>query len=256
MKQRRNYIFFGLMAWLLTCSSGLSFYGAAERRPANYIPNDEVNIAPYENSSWLNKIFVNDSAGVLENVSNDLERWEEQERFEELWGVRMQGQRNNTPNLDQKKSYLSRQLLKYVDKRLGGEVKKAEKGSTLHKVGKVQKALRPDTSVSFSNKFKLKFKARVLQGQASVYLINPYFKNSLDVNFKGHAVLRVSKKFKPLKLSTDVRVDMQNKTYATRLSRPVVKNVRAEVSSNRKLKGAPFESDANNKIQLRYFRAF
>lgn len=255
MKQRRNYIFFGLMAWLLTCSTGLSFYGSIERRPANYIPNDEVNVAPYEDGSWINQIFVRDSAGVLDNVSSDLERWEEQERFEEVWGVQMQGQQS-APTLDQKKSYLSRQLLKYADKRLGGEVKKAEKGSTLHKVGKVQQALRPDSTVSFSDRFKLKFKARILQGQASVYLINPYFENSLDVNFSGHAVLRVSKKFKPLQLSTDVRVDMHNKTYATRLSRPVAKNVRAEVSSDRKLEGAPFESDANNKIQLKYFTAF
>ena len=117
---------------------------ATKRGPANYIPDDEISISPIKNTLWLDKVFVKDDAGVLENVRRDIQRWQDDEEYRQNWGIDRFGAQAAPTDL-QKKQYLSRQALRYLDKRLTGEVKKAEKGSTLHKVGTVQKALKPNT---------------------------------------------------------------------------------------------------------------
>lgn len=254
IKRNRNIfrlsIFVGIL--LILTSNALA---NLKRAPANYIPDDEINTVPIENTIWVNKIFINDDANVLENTRRDLQRWEDDEEYERNWGVRKfydQG----IPSIDQKKSYVSRQMLRYMDKRLTGSVKRAEKGSTLHKVGSVQKALRPSSTVKFSKQFKLKFKARVLQRSASLYLINPYFQNSLDFNSKGQAYLRMSKNIEPLKVDTNLRVNFSDSTYVSSFSRSLSKKVRAILSTSQKLQSAPFEIAGDNRFELRYFSRF
>jgi hypothetical protein len=254
MKKLINHIYNGCVVGIFLI---LSTTASAQvlRTPANYIPDDEISTSPIENTLWVDQVFVNDDANVLENTARDLKRWEEEEEFERNWGVkRVAG--HGTPSAEQKKAYVSRQMLRYMDKRLTGSVKKAEKGSTLHKVGTVQKALKPQSTVQFSKQFKLRFKARVLQRSASLYLVNPYFNNSLDINRRGQAFLRMSKRIKPLKLDTAMRVDFSNDTYASSLSRPITKKVRAVLSTSQTLKDAPFESTGDNRLELRYFSAF
>lgn len=255
MKKLNNHIFNGCvfvgMFLFLTATASADLV----RSPANYIPDDEISTTPIENTLWVDQVFVNDNANVLENTKRDLQRWEEDEEFERNWGVRKfydQG----IPSLQQKKAYVSRQMLRYMDKRLTGSVKKADKGSALHKVGTVQKALKPSSTVQFSKKFKLRFKARVLQRSASFYLINPYFNNSLDVNRRGQAVLRMSKTVKPLKIDLATRVDFANNNHASSLSRPLTKKVRAVLSTTQTLESVPFESSGDNRFELRYFSRF
>ena len=50
----------------------------------------------------------------------------------------------------------------------------------LHRVGQVQKALKPSTSVNVSKKVKLKFKAKVLQRQARFIVANPWMDYTTD----------------------------------------------------------------------------
>lgn len=255
MRKLNNHILIGLIAVMGSFLSPSIASANTERLPANYIPDDEISISPIENTIWVDKILVKDDAGVLENVSRDIQRWEEEEEYRHRWGVDPMGAQG-TPTLAQKKAYINRQALRYLDKRLTGEVKKAEKGSTLHKVGTVQKALKPSSTVQISKQFKLRFKAQVLQQRASLYLINPYVSNSLDIDSNGQAILRMASKPKPFKISSDLRIDFQNKLYATSLSRPVAENVRAILSTHQTLNAAPFESNGDNRLEFRYFTAF
>lgn len=256
MRKLNNHILIGFVAMVSSCLISWSAHAdTTDRGPANYIPDDEVSVSPIENTLWVDRVIVKDDAGVLETTANDIQRWQDEEEFRQNWGVNPLGAQG-APNQQQKRSYIERQALKYLDKRLTGEVKRAEKGSTLHKVGTVQKALKPSSTVQISKKFKLRFKAKLLQRQATVYVINPYVNNSLDVNDRGQAVLRMSNKVKPLQISSDLRVDFHNSTYASSLSRPVSKKVRAIISTHQRLNQAPFESNADNRLEFRYFTAF
>ena len=76
--------------------------------------------------------------------------------------------------MDEKKKYLEKNILRYMDKRLTGEIKRADKGTTLHRMGQVKKTLRPQTRVKLSENYRLRFRAKVLRGFMRMKFENPF----------------------------------------------------------------------------------
>lgn len=227
----------------------------ANRAPANYIPDDDFSVAYYENEIWLSKVFVKDDAGVMDRMKNDFTAWEKQEEFERLWGVTPLD-KFKTPTRQAKINYFNRNLLRYADKRLAGEVKKSEKGSTLNKVGQVQKTLRPSSQVQIAGKVKLKFKARLLQGKASVALENPYVENNIEFKADGSINMTVKKNISMLKLTAQAKYDVQKEHYFTEFSRPLNSKTVAKVSSHQNSKTAPFSNDSDKRVEVFFSHSF
>src|SRR5690606_16227783 len=119
------------------------------RAPANFIPDDQIEPLPLQQRLWIQEILVEDNSGVLETTRNNFMHWHEKEEYVRKWNVEATGDLA-TPSAEWKRSYLMKQMLKYVDKRISGEIKNAEEGSTFHTVGKVEQALRPDAEAKIS----------------------------------------------------------------------------------------------------------
>lgn len=190
------------------------------RGPASLVPSDHVYMTPIEEEVWLNTVFIEDEKGVLKDMVHNFETWQEKERYAELWNLESTGL-YQTPTEDQKKSYLSKRALKYLDKRISGEVKRAKKGSTLHKIGKAQKTLKPETDVNFSPNMRLSFKSRVLDGEAIMVFVNPYFDNSTKINYKGDFTIDLAKDFETLDLSTRFNVNLTDNKWEFHCDRPL-----------------------------------
>ena len=165
-------------------------YRIQERSPSNFIPDTEFSPAPEQKESWLSYVFVPDRAGVLDSMQKDFDNWRETEEYADNWDMDSTGlyeKQLNRECLNNRNSisteacesefkvrYFNRRILKYVDKRISGKIKRAKKGSTFHAVGQAQKALKPDTNVKVNEYIDLKFKARVLRGQLIMNVRNPY----------------------------------------------------------------------------------
>ena len=162
-------------------NSDLDF--SSPRGVSFYVPNDGEIIAPPASATVLKNLLVEDDHGILKKVKRRVDEWERDEYFVEYW--RLEDKGLYTPmSTDDKRQYLEKNMLRYVDKRLSGEIKHAEKGTTLHKVGVVKESLRPQTKVQLSEHYRLRFRAKVLRGLMRMRLENPYIDEGL-LEFKA-----------------------------------------------------------------------
>lgn len=210
-----------LLPFLIGFMSNFARAQENSRGPASLVPSDHVYMTPIEEEIWMNTVFVEDEKGVLKDMVSNFETWQEKERYAELWNLESTGL-YQTPTDAQKKSYLSKRALKYLDKRISGEVKRAKKGSTLHKIGKAQKTLKPETDVNFSPDMRLSFKSRVLDGEAIMVFVNPYFDNSTKINYKGDFTIDVAREFESLDLSTRFNVNLTENKWEFHCDRPLI----------------------------------
>lgn len=211
------------------------------RGPASLIPSDHVQMSPIEEDIWLNTILVEDEKGVLKGMVHDFETWNEKERYAQMWNLESTGL-YQTPTDDQKKNYLSKRALKYLDKRISGEVKNAKKGSKLHRVGKVQESLKPNTSVDVSPNMRLSFKSRILDGEAIMVMVNPYFENSTTLDYKGNLNINMAKKFEDLKLSTRFQMNVARGEWELHCDRPIIGKWQGRITAR--------NTEANDQEQI------
>jgi hypothetical protein len=247
----------------------------ATRGPSSFIPNDEIQVAPEKEKSWMASILVPDDAGVLNSVKSNLDSWQATEDYAKTWNLESTGL-YTVKSTEDKKEYLNSKVLKYFDKRLSGEIKKSEKGSTLRRVATAQKALRPKAAVAVSQNIKVKFKAKVLQGKAMMKVDNPYVDYNAEVtaagemnmkmakSFKDYGVytkmdydikadqmnMKMEKRFDDIGASTHLDYDLTNKSYLTYVDKQLSQSLKARVSSSQSEKEMAFTENADKKVQL------
>lgn len=261
---RINFGQFALIGFSILLSTGLCaqtmkqdielnhlnpFKKIQDRSPSNFIPNDEVWGAPVKDKSFVQKLFVETNEGTLANMKNQFQTWEQTEEYARLWNLDTTGL-YVVPTDAEKKSYINRQLLKYADKRLSGEVKNAEEGSTLHAIGQAQEALRPSAEASIAPSVKLKFKARVLEGKAYMIVDNPYVDAQAQVNAQGEASMNVKRSFASLGVTTEVDYQMSSDSWVARLDKSITSNVTARVTSAQSQQDMAFSSESNRTVEL------
>ena len=132
--------------------------------------------------------MLEDDRDILLNIKKTTRTWDQEEYFIEFW--RLEDTAIYTPlPLEKKKSYLEKNMLRYADKRLAGEIRQSKKGTTLHQIGRVQKTLRPQTKVQLSPLYRIRLRAKVLRGLIMLKLENPYVD---EVQFELKAISRPS----------------------------------------------------------------
>lgn len=201
------------------------------RKPAAV--DEEVLTVPLmvDDSIFTNaKIFAEDDAGVMKDVKGQMESWEKTEEYANLWDLKSTGL-YNTPTTSQKSKYLSKKILRYVDKRVSGEMKNSEEGSAMYKMKNVEKNLRPNAAVNVSKNFGFKFKARVLQGKAIVEVKNPWIECNATVSANGKARLVTRKDFKELGLASGAEYSFNDSQFLTYIDQQLTDNIKARVSN-------------------------
>jgi len=227
----------------------------SSRGPANIIPDDEIEIEPIKQTLWYENLLVEDDRGVLVGVREQLKFWREREEYVSNWDLESTGL-YRTPDIEAKKRYLQKNLLRYLDKRLSGEIRNAEKNSTLHRVGQVQTALRPNAEARISEKIKIKFRARVLQGKAFILVKNPWVDNRTTISATGKVEVAMNRSFKDLGIATRVRYNVNESEYLAEIDKTITSKITARISSHQNDKTMIFESEANSTLQLLFHHSF
>lgn len=222
--------------------------GEARRTPAAI--EEEVLTLPFEKEvPTMEVLFAEDDAGIMKDMKATVNRWEQTEEFARVWKLESTNL-YNTPDSSEKSKYLSKQMFRFADKRLSGEVKNAEEGSTMHKIGKVEKSMKPNASVGVNKYISLKFKARVLQGKAIVEVRNPWIETNATVSASGNTRLQAKKDFKELGLSSGAEYSMSNSEWVAFVDQAITENVKARLSSTQESKEKIFSNDADAKAEI------
>lgn len=237
------------------------------RGPLSYVPPEEAVTVPFrqENTMVLD-IFAPDESGVMNETVRQMQEWDQQEQYAKQWNLEDSGLYSPV-TVDERKEYILSRSLKYLDKRLQGETKKAKPGSTLAAVGQVQNALRPSSELGIAEKIKLKFKAQVLEGDAKVTLENPmldtYTEIKTDQNLATgttiskveSANMHVGKSFKDIGLDTGVDYQVMDGTYVASSTKHIRGGLKSRISTGQPKIGQ-YESTAEHKIELLFDTAF
>lgn len=231
------------------------YFKSVTRTPGSYVPRDEVQPVPIQTKIWLEKVFVEDNSGVMRGVRNSFQAWDDTDEYAKNWNLKSTGL-YETPSIEQRKEHLNRNLLRYVDKRLAGEIKNADEGSALHQVGQVQQALRPSATAEFSPKIKVKFKARVLQGKAYMLVENPWVEHKTEVSAKGEVQMKFKRDIKQLGVETHLEYQVTGGTYVAWMDKPLTDTLKARLSSSQSDKDIAFTDNTDRTLQFIYSKPF
>ena len=167
----------------LTTPREISFYPPHSVEIIAPLP---LTLPPSQQAIFMEEL-VKKQSPVLQKVKNTISSWQENEHFTQHW--RLQNTTlYSSPSTTTKQKYLEKNLLRYAEKRLSGEIKQAQQGTTMHRVKVAQNSLRPQTKFQLAESYRLRFYAKVLRGQMFAKLENPYIKNaSLKFKFFNRA---------------------------------------------------------------------
>jgi len=219
------------------------------RKPSSSgAPDEEVIVAPQSLNTWVEVWLKDDDSGVMSGMRDRLLSWDKTDEYARQWNLEST-ELYDTPSVDERKKMILGNVWKYADKRLAGEIKNAEEGSTFHSVGKVEKALKPQASVSVAKDFALKFKARPLTGKAIVELRNPYFQYETTIALNGNLRTIASKEFKDAGLRAGSEFHTADSTWIAFVDHDLTSNVKARLSSTNN-KPQFTDSAADKKIEM------
>jgi hypothetical protein len=240
----RHLSLFTVLSLLSVSAFSLEHKVASSRSPASAF-DEEVLTVPLEQKVMVQSLFAEDDAGVMKGMRDSLNSWQEVEDFSQKWDL---GSTHlyNTPTAQVKTKFIMKNLLRYADKRIAGEVRDAEEGSAFHAVGKVEKSLRPNIAVPVSKYISLKFKARVLQGKAIMDVRNPWIECNATVGANGKAKILTKKDFNQLGTSTGVEYNLNESQWVAFVDQEITTNIKARMSST----SMPNGVDADKKLEM------
>jgi hypothetical protein len=245
----KKFLHLSLLCLLALLVSSVQFAIASERHPASSVPDEEVLTAPFDQKVLMQSLFADDDAGVMKGVRSSLESYQQAEDYAKKWHLESTGL-YNTPNSVEKKNLITRNIIRYADKRLAGEIKNAEEGTSLHSIGKAEKALRPNTEVGISKTISIKFKARVLQGKALVEVKNPWLECNATLSALGKVRIITKREFKDLGLSSGAEFNLSDGDSIVYADQELSKNLKARVSTVQVNHQKVFSNDADKRLEM------
>jgi hypothetical protein len=182
---------------------------------------------------WLSHIFdrEDDPDGVLHSLEARASNWNYDDRMESRWGQEGGAPHFNQQTTKEKARLIGRSSIKYLDRRLINNIKKAKVGSTLKTVKSINTALRPKTSVSLFKSVEVKFGAKILQGKGTLTVKNPWVNAEANINYRGHYDVNIGYFIVAIDTNARLNYDSNVKKVAAILEKTVAKNLYARVSS-------------------------
>lgn len=226
-----------------------------KRELANFVVREDLQESLLRPKGMYFYLTLEDDRGILRQMKQQFKGWNKDQEYVESWNLN--GFANyKVEDVENKKSYLSKMLIKYLDKRISGEIKKAEEGTTFHRIGQVQKALSPSATLKFSDKVKLRFKGRILEGKGSLIIENPYIQTKSEFNKDGELKVVLNKNIKELGLTYHTDYYPLEGQYITTLSKNLFAQVTASLSSSQSDKEIMMSSSSNRTLSMKYHSSF
>lgn len=216
----------------------------ASRAPANFTPSDDLGFIPLVQEIELkaDERLKDDRSGTLKGMKDRLDSWENTREYAETWNLESTGMFYLADEGD-RKSLVEKGALRYLDRRLSGEIKSAKRGSAMASVRTLEQTLKPDTSVAVSDNVKIRFTGRLIQRYAKIIVKNPYVKAEGTISMDGNIDLKLSKDFESIDVVTAVNYDVDAGRYVASVDKKITDRWSARVSSEQEDSEIPFDRD-------------
>lgn len=270
-----------LMANLAQGQSSPVKIGTPERKPASYIPDDDVIVKPVDNQlSFYQQYVASDNGSDVVTSRNQLKVWQDNQNFANQYGMdsSLSGSPYFVPTPDAKWSYFKdkyfrylrskgEQPLKDVPKNWYQEYRASNEVDTIdelesrfkskNKSESSKKSLLPQSlqqrEISIWKKTNLIFQPRVDQGLVIVGLQTPYGRARAWVGVNGRTEVNVQQTYDSIGMRVMVNYYAYTGKYFTSVDQRLVENVYARVTSQ---KDPLVLTKVDNTLMLLYARQF
>lgn len=279
VKLKRKKLKHGLTLCLMFNSAFLM--AQVNRLPANYIPNDDLEVKPVDNEISLYKKYVqeDESADVV-TARNQLKIWNDNQAFADQYGMdsSMAGQ-YYVPSSQEKWKYFNDRYLKYMRRR--GEQPLQQMPKTWYDEFRASNEV--DTIDEMENRFKstqgkaqgsessnglpepikakevsvwkkttFVFQPRVERGLVYLGMKSPIANARAWVGVNGKTEVNVERSFDTIGMRTMVNYYTDTGNYFTSLDKRITDNIYARITSDKDIR----YTKTNDAIMLQYAKSF
>ena len=235
--------------------AGFIHVGDDPGRGPDSIPDEGFEAPLPRKKHWMARIFVEDNDGVMKSIKSHIQKWEELEEYSRHWNLYSSGL-YKIPGRKYQRQYLEKRLLKYVDKRLSGEIKQAEEGTALKRIQRAHAALKPSAKAQLTENIKIRLKARLLQGEARLFVENPYVDFQTRFDLDGSANINIRRSISSLDITTSLDYRIDEGVWQACIERPFSKSLRARISSTQSDEEMMFTDQSEQKLELIFYKGF
>lgn len=235
------------------------------RAPSSTVPADQTIVVPVRPRHWMEDLTVEDDKGVMQGMREQINEWDNHIEYARKWSLESTGLYEETTyteeeRYEQRSKFVRQQGLKYIDKRLSGEIKEAEEGTTLARVGKVQKALKPAGKVDIAPNYRLRVQAKLLQTRAVLKLENPFLdETEADVKMSSgrqRIDVNLAKKFATIGIDTRIHYIVHEDKWVASIVKPITNEISTSIESHQSDNTMMFSKNADSRFVVSYGRPF
>ncbi|MBF0359862.1 MAG: hypothetical protein HQK49_02570 [Oligoflexia bacterium] len=214
-----------------------------------------------DEDNWYQALFAPDNNGILKDMAKNINEWEQNEDEARKLKLTSTG-RYYFPERGEKTRYVSKYAIKYLDRRIAEQTKKAKKGSTIYKIGKTQEALRPESQIAFGDSFSIKLKAELYRGETTLLLNNPFIDWRIHFNVLSDRDIRIymGKELSLLDLRTNVDYSIEKENLKASIDKRITDGILGRVSMAKSFdKNSSTNSNAipsDQRLELIFTRPF
>lgn len=258
---------------ILLAASHILFAGESiNRKPANFIPNDDVILVPLEYETHFMVRHIDPTKPNLALIKNQIETWVTQEQYVREWGIESTGL-YRPPTQEEKLNFFQRNFLRYVSKETREPLKQTvnewwNQDDAETEVQRV-KQVTEDTnskkdkviatkiinkkSEAKAEEFKIKFKPRPLKGFFSLALRSSYFNADGVLGVNGRFDIRLWRTFSSIGVDTMAYYDLQAQRTITSITKRLTPTVDISLTST----FTPIETiKEDHRLRIGYNKAF
>ncbi len=128
-------------------------------------------------------------------------------------------ERNNTiENQDEKKKFLRKKGLKYIDRKVSSYIKDAKKGSTIDQIKQFEQKTQEKTKVQLAENYQMKLRLKLFRGTGALQIKNPYVESGIHFSVKGDFYLKLNQRIDDLNLNTSLDYHVFKNSFEARIS--------------------------------------
>ncbi|MBL6990901.1 MAG: hypothetical protein ISR65_14040 [Bacteriovoracaceae bacterium] len=226
------------------------------RGPANFTPDADLETVPLITDNLVQQLDDSREDPLLKEIKKQLATWKEQDDYVRNWNQSGNGL-IKLPTLNQRRRYLEKQFIKFLDQRLTKRVDKAKPGSAISRIGQIEKSLKPNTKITFTKNVKMRMKFKILQGSAMAQIISPYVKCTIDTSLKSKKLnVNLTNELKSLGLGTKIDLDTGTGRYVASVNKVLAYNVNTNIYSAQKHNSLIFSKESDTGVAFTYAMTF
>ena len=201
------------MALLL---SSTAFAGGFGRAPCSRGAVADVIVRPLKKESSYRLFFTGEGSEILLETRRNVEQWGE----------------GPAPRGAARRHYLGRQVLKYMDRRLGKLLKRAQTDPSLKGLNSMRRSVRPGVQANLLAGMALKMKLRPLRGRMAVQLKNPLMKVQWTTFFNGKSTVELNRSINSLGMEAHFHYFVHQNQWVAGIERPLTEHLSARATTN------------------------